>query len=77
MPLKKSQQQELKKLGAHIKALRKSKGLTQKQLGNAIDMDFQNVYRLERGLRNASYLTLRDLAAGLGVSLSELLKALD
>jgi DNA-binding XRE family transcriptional regulator len=77
MSLSQSQQNDLKKLGARIKELRKAKGLTQTELAHASDMDFQNIYRLEKGERNMAYLTLREIAKGLGVKLSELLNPLD
>lgn len=77
MPHSKPDLAELKKLGAQIKKVRKEKGMTQKELAHAMDIDFQHIYRLEKGEHNLHYLTLRTVAKGLGVTLSELLKTLD
>lgn len=77
MPLSQQQQRELKRLGARIKELRKKKGMTQNELANATGMDFQNISRLERGDKNAVYLTIKVIAKGLGVMMSELLEGLD
>lgn len=77
MPLSQQQKRDLKKLGARIKELRKTKGMTQNELGNAVNMDYQNISRLERGEKNAVYLTLKEVAKGLGVPMSELLEGLD
>ncbi|MBS1596095.1 MAG: helix-turn-helix transcriptional regulator [Bacteroidetes bacterium] len=77
MPLSQQQKRDLKKLGARIKELRKAKGMTQNELANAVDMDYQNISRLERGEKNAVYLTIKEIARGLGVSMAELLEGLD
>lgn len=64
----------LKALGLRIRSLRKEKGLTQEQLGNIIDMDGQNVGRIERGEINPGACTLLIIAKGIGVNMSELFR---
>ncbi len=77
MPHSKQEVQELKKLGAHIKKLRLEKGMTQKELAGEMGIDFQHIYRLEKGEQNVSYLTIRNVAKGLSINPSELLRGLD
>ncbi len=64
----------LKLLGRNIQELRKSKGLTQTQLANLAGKDQQSIHRLETGDFNPSYYYLTEIAAGLGVSVEELVK---
>jgi transcriptional regulator with XRE-family HTH domain len=45
----------------HLKSLREAKGLTQKQVGEALDIDRQTVFRAESGV-SASYELLCALA---------------
>ena len=63
----------LQQLGAKIKALRNSKGLTQAQLAHSINKDQQSIQRLENGGVNPSFLYLLEIAKGLQVQLSVLL----
>lgn len=72
-PLSKAQQQQLKKLGAHIKALREAKGMTLQDVALAIDKDRQSIHKLEKGLFNPSYIYLNEIARGLQVPLAILL----
>lgn len=72
-PLTKAQKEQLKKLGAHIKAIRVAKGMTLEQVAFAIEKDRQSIYKLEKGLFNPSYIYLTDIARGLEVPLAILL----
>lgn len=65
--------EELKRLGARIKELRNSKGLTQNKLGLLILKDQQSIHKVEAGEFNPTYLYLCALAKGLGISVKELL----
>src|ERR1700683_2625906 len=47
--------------------------LTQEQLANDTDLHQRGISNVETGKRNPSYASLRRLAAGLGLSASELL----
>ncbi|MFH6990325.1 helix-turn-helix domain-containing protein [Flavobacterium collinsii] len=64
--------EELKRLGARIKELRNSKGLSQAKLGLLIFKDQQSIHKVEAGEFNPSYLYLLALSKGLGISIKEL-----
>ncbi|MBS1683681.1 MAG: helix-turn-helix transcriptional regulator [Bacteroidetes bacterium] len=70
--MSKSQKQKLKLFGEHVKALRKGKGLTLKELSHSIDKDPQSIHRLEKGQVNPSYLYLLDLCRGLEIDIKDL-----
>lgn len=61
-----------KSLGRHIARLRKEKGLTQVEFGYLIEMEKQNVNRLEAGRTNPTAYTLYKIAAALEVTLSQM-----
>lgn len=61
-------------LGRRIRALRKAKGLTQEQLGEASRVNYKFLGSLERGLENPSVVTLAKVAKGLEVELMELFR---
>lgn len=63
---------ELKALGKRIRQFRLMKGWTQEDLGSRLDMEYQNVSRLERGLTSPSYITLILLASILEIEIQEL-----
>lgn len=65
--------EELKHLGARIKALRNAKGLSQAKLGFLILKDQQSIHKVEAGEFNPTYLYLLALAKGLEISIKELL----
>jgi transcriptional regulator with XRE-family HTH domain len=60
-------------LGVSVKARRQELGLTQEQLANATDLHQRWLSNVETGKRNPSYGSIRRLAAGLGLTASELL----
>lgn len=62
----------LKLVGEHIMVLRKRKGLTQKELADAIEATSVHIGRIERGESNVTILILRKIAIELNVSVSEL-----
>ena len=53
---------DIKKIGEHIAALRKSKGLTQSELGERLGVSFQAVSKWERGETLPDITNLPDLA---------------
>jgi transcriptional regulator with XRE-family HTH domain len=59
-------------LGLAVKARREELGLTQEQLYLRTDIHQRYLSNVENGKRNPSYASLRRLAAGLGLSASEL-----
>jgi transcriptional regulator with XRE-family HTH domain len=66
----------LKKLGERIREIRKEKGITQVKLAHSMGKDQQSIQRLEAGNVNPSYYYLREIAEGLGCTMSELLAPL-
>jgi DNA-binding NtrC family response regulator len=63
-------------LGARLRALRKRRDLTLKQLANKTSLSVSLISQIELGKSAASVSTLRRLAAALGSSLSELFEGL-
>jgi two-component system, OmpR family, response regulator len=59
-------------LGARIRALRKGRSLTLRQLANKTALSVSLISQIELGKSAASVATLRKLATALGVSLAEL-----
>jgi transcriptional regulator with XRE-family HTH domain len=57
-----------------LRTLRRSKGLSQKDLGELAGVSAGTVYRLENGLRGAYPGTVRKLASALDVSPAELVR---
>jgi transcriptional regulator with XRE-family HTH domain len=60
-------------LGAAVKARRQELGITQEQLANDTDLHQRWISNVETGKRNPSYGSLRRLAAGLELSVSQLI----
>jgi transcriptional regulator with XRE-family HTH domain len=61
-------------LGLAVKHRREELGLTQEQLANDTDLHQRWISNVETGKRNPSYASLRRLATGLGLPVSELLQ---
>jgi len=55
-----------------LNALRKQRGLTQKQLANIADVHYVSLARLEAGRADPRLSTLRKLAKALRVSIADL-----
>ena len=66
----------LKKVGRTIREARKVKNMSQESLSLASGLDRSYVGGVERGERNISIVNLKEIAAALKVSLSELLEGL-
>lgn len=60
--------------GLAVRCARVEKGYTQEKLAERADLDPTYISGIERGVRNASLLSLVRVAKGLGVPLSELCK---
>lgn len=67
------QRKELLTLGAKLKAVRESLGLSQEQFAHKCALTKNYIGMLERGERNPSYLTLLQVARGLDISINKLL----
>ena len=67
------EQELLRTLGQHIRAVRKARGLTQEQLAELCEFDPTYVSLLERGQRNPPYLTLCLLADKLNSTVDALI----
>ncbi len=63
----------LQALGNRIASIRKEKNITQVELGYRCDIEKPNMRRIEAGNTNPSILILKKIAAGLSISLAELL----
>ncbi|OMF15502.1 MULTISPECIES: helix-turn-helix domain-containing protein [Paenibacillus] len=59
-------------VGARIKSLRKSKGLTQANLGEQVDLPQPYIGGIEKGERNISLDTLQKLLEALNITPAEL-----
>jgi transcriptional regulator with XRE-family HTH domain len=58
-------------LGRAIRQLRDERGLKQKDLARAADMDVTAISHIERGRSNPAWGTVKRIATALGVSVSE------
>lgn len=63
-----------KKLGANIKKIRTSKGMSQGDICRALDMDRGYMSAIENGKKNITIQQLERLAQALGVTTDKLLK---
>jgi transcriptional regulator with XRE-family HTH domain len=64
-------------LGARIRSLRDSKGLTQEQVADKMNCTRQKYARIEKGLIDISYASLSSIAQILGVSVDEITSAVN
>lgn len=62
----------LKAFGENLKKKRKSKGFTQEQLANDLNVEISQISRLERGILNTSVLNLKKITVALDISIAEL-----
>ena len=67
------QKEQLKKFGNHLKSLRKSKNLSLRKLAINCNIEHADIKRYENGDINMTFLTLVELAKGLGISNKELM----
>jgi transcriptional regulator with XRE-family HTH domain len=66
--------EELRKLGERVREQRRSRGLTQEALAEALDLSVAYVSLIERGGRNPPYTTVVAIARALGVSTSRIVE---
>ena len=67
------QKDTLIKFGRHLQVLRKSKNLSLRKLALNCNIEHADIKRYENGEINLSFLTINELANGLGVSVKELM----
>jgi transcriptional regulator with XRE-family HTH domain len=63
---------ELRRLGERVREQRRSRGLTQEALAEALDLSVAYVSLIERGGRNPPYTTVVAIARALGVPASRI-----
>lgn len=61
-----------KRFGAKLAYIRKSKKLSQIQLAEIVDMNFNYIGQIERGEANVTIKTMKNLANALNVELKDL-----
>ncbi|MFP3598647.1 helix-turn-helix domain-containing protein [Chryseobacterium sp. SIMBA_029] len=62
----------LKSFGKRIETLRNKKNLSLRQLSQNCDIDYSDISKIEKGLRNIQMSTVLELARGLEVTAKEL-----
>jgi len=67
-------QNDVKKLGENLKALRTKKNITQTGLAKILDVDKSFISNIEKGKNNPTLSTITNLAKALDVSTNKLLK---
>ena len=64
--------EELRRLGERVREQRRSRGLTQEALAEALDLSVAYVSLIERGGRNPPYTTVVAIARALGIAPSRM-----
>lgn len=67
----------LRQLGSRIAKERRKRGITLEKLAYEMGMSKGNLSNIEHGKRDPRFITLRAIATGLDVNLSQLLKDLE
>lgn len=68
------QEKEPVLVGRKIRQIRERAGLTMEELASAAGMNYMEVYHVERGRRDVRLSTLEKIAAGLGITVSTLMR---
>ncbi|WP_242338167.1 MULTISPECIES: helix-turn-helix domain-containing protein [Anaeromyxobacter] len=71
-PQRDPRREELRRLGERVREERRSRGLTQEALAEALDLSVAYVSLIERGGRNPPYTTVVAIARALGVPASRM-----
>jgi transcriptional regulator with XRE-family HTH domain len=74
--MEKDKDEQLEELGKRIAKVRRSKGLSIERLAYEMGISKGNLSDIENGKKNPRYTTLRAIAEGLDLGLSQLLKEL-
>ena len=73
MPLTPQEQREYKKLGASIRRIRTSQGMTQERLAELSELHLRSLQKIEAGEKNVLTITLRRIHRSLGCSWDDLM----
>lgn len=60
-------------IGQQIRQVRETKGYSMRQLAAQLDMEYNQLYRIEKGIVNTSVLMVYHIAQGLEVDIRDLL----
>ncbi len=71
-PQRDPRREELRLLGERVREHRRTRGLTQEGLAEALDLSVAYVSLIERGGRNPPYTTVVAIARALGVPMSRI-----
>ncbi len=63
--------------GKHFQKIRKSKKISLRKLEALADVDYSEIHRIEKGMRNPSLTTILALAKALKVNPSDLIDHID
>lgn len=63
-----------KQFGLNLQRIRKEKGLSLREVAQNCDLDDSNISKMEHGQFNVQLSTMEELAKGLGIHRSELVK---
>jgi transcriptional regulator with XRE-family HTH domain len=66
-----------KKLGLLIRQKRIEKGLTQMELADKMNLDYQYISRIERGLISPTVYWMKNLSEALGISSASFMEEFD
>jgi XRE family transcriptional regulator, regulator of sulfur utilization len=66
-----------KALGEAIEELREEAEMTHEELADRLEMSFQRISELERGVANPTFATLARITSGFGIELSELAERME
>jgi transcriptional regulator with XRE-family HTH domain len=69
-----SKKELLLKFGENLRKARESRGFTQAQLANELNVEISQISRIERGLINTSVITIYSIASVLKVDISDFFK---
>lgn len=73
----KDKQLWLNKLGQKVKEIRQNAEMSQADLAYSIQMDAQNISRIERGLVSPSAYSVKVICDSIGISISEFYSSID
>lgn len=68
-----SEKDLLSRFGDHLGNLRKSRKLSFRKLALNCDIDYSDIKKIEKGEKNITFLTIMELAKGLGLKPKDLL----
>lgn len=66
-------QEYLNKFGENLKNIREGLGISQRELASLCSVDHSHISKIERGEKNVTVLTIKELAVALGIKPKKLL----